>query len=483
MTIAFKSAIELAAMIRDKQISSRELTQYFIDRIEKYDSEINAVVVKDYDRALASADEADRTLANGDAIGPLHGLPMTIKEAYNIAGLPTHWGIPELKDNIATADADTVVKLKAAGAHFIGKTNVPINLGDFQSYNAINGTTSNPWDIERIPGGSSGGSAAALAAGFTGLEAGSDIGGSIRNPAHFCGVYGHKPTYGVVPWQGHELPGMSKAADIAVVGPLARSAEDLRVSMEIVTGPEPLDAPGWQLNLPRPVKTKLSDFKVAIWCNSEISPVSQEISDRALSIGETLALLGATVSDSARPQIDFSDSNVIYLTMLRAVMSASLPEEVLSQAQALAAQFSSSDMSDEAVLARAAVQPHRQWLQTANRRELLRAAWCAFFNEWDILICPQTATTAFKHDHSALESRTLMVDNNEAPYFQQLFWAGFVGIANLPSTVFPTGLSHEGLPIGLQAVGAEFNDYICIDFARLMAEEIGGFQPPPGFDD
>jgi amidase len=204
MTLAFASATELARKIRDKEISSRELTDYYIGRIERFDGDLNAVIVRDFQGARDAADAADAALAKGESLGPLHGVPMTIKESYDIAGTPTTWGIPQFKDNIATTDSDTVAKYKAAGAHFMGKTNVPLQLADFQSYNDIYGTTNNPWNTQRIPGGSSGGSAAALAAGMTGLESGSDIGGSIRNPAHFCGVYGHKPTWGVVPaWLRH----------------------------------------------------------------------------------------------------------------------------------------------------------------------------------------------------------------------------------------------------------------------------------------
>ena len=222
---AFKSAIELAQMIRDKEISSVELTQYFIDRIERFGATLNTVVVRDFDRALSAARNADDALMRGELAGPLHGLPMTIKESYDIAGLPTTWGIPQFADNIAETDSAVVSRYRAAGAHFMGKTNVPLGLGDFQSYNEIYGTTNNPWDVEVTPGGSSGGTAVALAAGLTGLDSGSDIGGSIRNPAHYCGVYGHKPTWGIISGEGHALPGNVATPDLAVVGPLARSAD------------------------------------------------------------------------------------------------------------------------------------------------------------------------------------------------------------------------------------------------------------------
>ena len=481
MTLAFESAVELARKIRTKEISSRELTEFYIDRIERYDGALNAVVVRDFERARAAADAADQALAQGRDLGPLHGVPMTIKESYDIAGLATTWGIPAFRNNIAAADSETVRRFKAAGAHFMGKTNVPLQLADFQSFNEIYGTTNNPWNTARIPGGSSGGSAAALAAGLTALESGSDIGGSIRNPAHFCGVYGHKPTWDIVPSQGHSLPGMLAPPDIAVMGPLARSAEDLALALQIVAGPDPLNARGWKLDLPRPAKKKLSDYRVAVWPTDERSPVSTEISDRAQALAERLAKLGATVSDTARPAIDLDASNETYLYMLNGVMAAGLPDDQFNATLAQVAALDPNDRSQNALMARASVQHHRDWLRHNNARERLRQLWGAFFKDWDILICPQMATTAFEHDHRGYAERTIRVNNEVQPYFQQLFWAGAVTVAYLPSTVFPTGPSREGLPIGLQAVSAEYNDYVCIDFARLLAQEMGGFVPPPGY--
>ena len=478
---AFKSAVELASAIAGKQVSSLELTDMYIDRVESIDPEINSVVVKDFERGRQAARAADAAVASGKPLGPLHGVPMTIKEAFDIEGLPTTWGIPEFKNNIATKDADTVVRMKQAGAHFFGKTNVPLSLADFQSFNDIYGTTHNPWNLERTPGGSSGGSSAALAAGLTGLEAGSDIGGSIRNPAHFCGIYGHKPTWGIVSDTGHALPGQVAPADIAVVGPMGRSAEDLKVSMDVTAGPSAHDAGGWQLNLPKPSKHHLRDFRVAIWTHEDMAPVSREISDRVQLIGDTLSRLGATVSDSARPDINLEESHDTYSSLLWGVMGAEISEEQKLEYQAASEELDPNDHSIAADLVRYSVQQHGTWSMHNNKRFLIRQQWRRFFNDWDIVICPQTATTAFPQDQGEYLERTLLVDNVAQDYFQQVFWAGLVTVAHLPSTVFPTGLSQEGLPIGLQAVGAEFNDYVTIDFTRLMAEEIGGFIPPPAY--
>lgn len=479
---AFQSATELVAAVGRGEITSVELTETFISRIEAHDEKINAVVVCDFDRALEAARTADEAQARGESLGPLHGLPMTIKEAYDLEGLPTTWGVPEFKDNIAARDSESVRRFKAAGAHFLGKTNVPLALADFQTFNDIYGTTNNPWDLTRTPGGSSGGSAAALASGLTALEAGSDIGGSIRNPAHYCGVYGHKPTWGVVPPQGHALPPAIAPPDIAVVGPMARSAEDLALSMDVVAGADPMNEAGWELRLPRPTKTSLSEFRVAIWPDDEHAPVSTEIADRVRQLADTLAGLGATVSDRARPELDIAHCLLTYQYLLWGVMAAGAPDEVHEARRVEAAGTAVDDVSIKALLARAAVQDHREWLRHDNHRFAIRQAWSAFFDSWDILICPQMPTVAFPHDHGGYLDRTLSIDGEDHDYFDQINWAGLITVAHLPSTVFPAGQSADGLPIGLQAVGREFDDYVTIDFARLFAREIGGFVSPPGFE-
>jgi len=482
-TPGFESAIELARRIRDKEISSLELADYFIGRIERFDSALNAVVVRDFERARAAARAADAALAKGELAGPLHGLPMTIKDSFNVAGLPTTWGFPQFANNIARSDSEMVKRFKAAGALFMGKTNVPIALGDYQSYNEIYGTTNNPWDLERVPGGSSGGSAAALAAGLTGLDSGSDIGGSVRNPAHFCGVYGHKPTWGVVPPNGHALPGQETIADLAVVGPLARSAEDLALAMDIVSGPDPLNAPGWQLELPPPRALSIKDLRVAVWPDDDICPVDLEIVERVLKIAELLAAKGAKVSDSARPDFAAIDSHRTYLNLLMSITGSGVPDDVYEQNKMRAAAYDPNDASAAATRARAAVLSHRSWMGNDNFRAGLRARWQSFFADWDILLCPIMPTTAFPHDHGPPEQRTIRVNEEDAPYWQQVFWAGLATVAYLPGTIFPTGLSRNGLPIGLQAIGPAFGDRTTIEFARLLAAELGGFTPPPGYAD
>jgi len=483
MTIAYESATSLAGRIRRKEIGSRELTELYVRRIEKYDPAINAVVVRDFERALEAADRADEATAAGSTLGPLHGVPMTVKEAYDVEGLTTTWGDPAFAGNVAHRDAETVRRLKAAGAHVLGKTNVPLHLGDFQSFNEIYGTTRNPWHLERTPGGSSGGSAAALAAGLCGLESGSDIGGSIRNPAHYCGVFGHKPTWGVVPLQGHALPGMVATPDLAVVGPMARCAEDLVLAMQIVSGADAFNERGWKLSLPPARKSTLADYRVAVWPSDAACPVSHVVADRVQALAERLARVGAVVSDSARPALDPEASHRTYLSMVHGQLSGGVPDESFERLAEAARSFDPSDHSETIETIRAVVQSHRDWTRQSHQRARLRQAWTAFFDDWDVVLCPIMPTTAFPHDHSDFMRRTVEVDGSPRSYARQIFWAGLATVAYLPSTVFPTGAADDGLPLGLQVVGREFDDYTCIEFARLAAREIGGFTPPAGYGD
>src|SRR6266545_927662 len=274
LDVPFRSARQLAADIKKKRIGCLELLELYLGRLEKYDGALNAIVVRDLDGARRRARAADRALAKRQVWGPLHGVPMTVKESYDVAGLPTTWGVPAYRDNIAKTNAVVVDRLLAAGVVLFGKSNVPLYLADWQSFNAIYGTTNNPWDVSRAPGGSSGGAAAALAAGLTALEAGSDIGSSIRNPAHFCGVYGHKPTWGIVPRTGQALPWQTAPVDIDVVGPLARGADDLAIALSAMAGSDGIEAAGWQLRLRPPRQKRLRDFKVALMLDAP------EIADR-----------------------------------------------------------------------------------------------------------------------------------------------------------------------------------------------------------
>ena len=477
-----KSAGALAQMVSGKEISSLELTDHFIQRIEKFDDQINAVVTRDFDSALAAAAIADDLLARGGDIGPLHGVPITVKEALDVVGLATTWGLPLLRENIANADAEVIRRLKSAGAIVMGKTNVPTALGDVQAFNEIHGVTNNPWDISCTSGGSSGGSAAALAAGFSALEIGSDMGGSIRVPAAFCGVFGHKPTWGIVPDQGHGLPGMVAPVDLGVIGPIARNIDDLSMAMDLLAGPQVLAEPAWQLHLPRSNVTSLKDFRVAIWADDAIAPVSGEISGKVEALGHFLAEHGSKVSFEAKPTIDFELNFQLHQMLMWSLTSVGLSDDEYMQARQVTDIIPPEDTTCLANAARARVLSHKDWLLYNNQREILRYEWRKFFQDWDIILCPAYSIPAFTHDHRPFEQREHLVDGVSQEYFQPMFWAGISTPCYLPCTVFPAGLSLDAMPIGLQAISAEYNDYISIDFVRLLTHHLGGFIPPDAFE-
>jgi amidase len=477
----FRSAKQLAADIRRKKIGCLELLDLYLARVEKHDSTLNAVVVRDFDRARTRARAADRALARRQVWGPLHGVPMTIKESYDVAGLPTTWGVPAYAKNVATRNAVAVDRLLGAGVVLFGKTNVPLFLADWQSYNAIYGTTNNPWDVTRAPGGSSGGSAAALAAGLNGLEAGSDIGSSIRNPAHFCGVYGHKPTWGIVPRTGQALPWQTAAVDIDVVGPLARSADDLALALSVMAGPDEIEAAGWRLRLAPPRQKRLRDFKVALMLDAPGIAVDREVQDRLQALGDFLGRQKAKVDDRARPAVDTAEAFAVYTRLLRAATSDRQSDADFEQNAAIARGLAVGDQSYYARATRAAVLSHRDWLAANETRHRMRRAWAEFFTKYDLLLCPVAGTAAFPHDQKGERyERTLVVNGQRVPVTDHLFWAGYTGAFYLPSTAAPCGFTPAGLPVGVQIVGPYLEDRTPLDFARRLAEVAGGFVPPPG---
>lgn len=478
--IAFKSATDLATMVANKEISARELLELYLDRVDRYNESLNAIIVDIRDEARSAADAMD---ANPRA-STFHGVPMTVKESYNISGTPTTFGNPEWRDNITDEDAECVKKLRAAGVNVFGKTNVPLALADFQSYNDVYGTTNNPYDHSRIPGGSSGGSAAALAAGLTGLEIGSDIGGSIRNPAHFCGIFGHKPTYNLLWMRGHAPPGDIRAGgDISVIGPMARSAVDLDRALRIMAGPDDIMAKGFKLDLPEWQGRSLKDLKVAVWKNDEQAPVAQEVEARVDLVAQALKDAGASVTEDARPSFTAEHSHDTYQSLLQATMSSRMPADDYESLKKYVDTLDPNDQSNTAKILRAQVSTFKDWSANNELRHHLRWSWHEFFQDYDILLTPMMATPAFEHDHRKFGERTLLVDNQERPYFEQVFWAGLTGVAYLPSTVIPTGLNPDGLPIGVQIVSAEYNDLVTIGIATELEAMGFNFTPPPNYLD
>jgi amidase len=480
--LPFRSATALAAAIRRRQIGCRELLELYLARMARFNPGLNAIVVTDLDGARKRADAADAALARGEVWGPLHGVPMTIKDSFDVAGLPTTWGLAELALNVPERDALPVERLRAAGVTLFGKTNVPPLLADWQTYNPVYGTTNNPWDVRLSPGGSSGGSAVALAAGLTGIEAGSDIGASLRNPAHYCGVFGHKPTWGICPPRGHALPGIVAQTDISVVGPMARSADDLALALGVMAGPDEIEGAGWRLDLPAPRRTRLADLRFAVMLDDPNGEVDRTVQDVLASLADFLGRQGATVSDTARPGFDTTHLHRTFIGLLRAATSGRQSAEAFQRTLAAAQQLDPSDESYYARMLRANTMPHKAWLGLNEARHRIRLAWAAFFQDWDVLLCPAAASAAIPHDHRGeRHERTLTVNGHQVPVTDQMFWAGLSGVAYLPSTVAPAGLTPAGLPVGVQIVGPQYGDLTTIAVARLLEREYRAFTPPPGF--
>lgn len=482
----YKSVGKLAAALAAREVSAFELVEAAIARIESLDAKLNAVCVRDFDRARDAARAADDALATGER-RPLLGIPLLVKESFNVAGLPTTWGFPQHQDFVPTEDALPVARVKAAGAVILGKTNVPSGLGDWQSYNDIYGTTNNPYDAGRSPGGSSGGSAAALAAGYAPLALGTDLGGSLRMPAHFCGVYAHKPTLGVVPGRGHTPPFVAPlpdTVDLAVVGPMARYAADLALLFEVMAGPDEIDAgAAYRLDLPAPRHERLSDFRVLVLDTHPLLPTDSAVRLAIGSLAERLGGAGVRVAWQSELLPDLEHSARLYMRMLMSLLAGIWPAEVHANLQKQAAAMPTEASGLDAERIRGAVLSHRDWIAADHARFQLRAQWRDFFKEFDALICPVSPVIAFPHDHSAREARRILIDGEPYPYDNQLVWPGVATLPGLPATSVPIGLSPQGLPIGVQIVGPAFEDRTPLKLAQLIEVEFGGFVPPPGLAD
>lgn len=479
----FRSATELTAAIRRREISSRELLEIYLARVDKFNPALNSVVTLDVERARARAAEADQALARGESWGPLHGLPITVKDTFETAGLRTTAGSPTLANHVPATDAETVKRLRGAGAVIFGKTNTPVFASDFQSYNPVFGTTNNPWDATRAPGGSSGGSAATLAAGLSGLELGSDIGGSIRTPCHWSGVFGHKPSFDIVPLRGHipGPPGMLSKMDLPVAGPMARSAEDLDLALDVLAGPTDDEATGWQLALPRPRRADLRSYRVAAWLDDADCPVDTQVGDVLRDTVAALRSAGVRVDETARPFGQLRDTVELYSSLLWPGMVSGYPDE-LFDALVSHASANPDDRSGFGRLARHGTQRFRDWTRANEARAQLRARVAAFFRDFDVLLTPVNPVPAIPHDHSEpFHARVIRVNGAERPYFDLLSWIAPATTCYLPASTAPVGRTRTGLPVGMQIVGPYLEDRTTIDFARRLGELRGGFTPPPGY--
>jgi amidase len=483
----FASATELLATLRARRVTSTELTDLYIRRIERHDGRLNAVVVRDFERARHRARAADEALARGEG-GALLGLPMTIKESFNVAGLPTTCGVPEWRDFVSRHDAPAVARARAAGAVLLGKTNVPPMLADWQSANPIHGRANNPWDLGRTPGGSSGGSAAAVAAGLCALEVGSDIGGSIRVPAVFCGVYGHRPSETLLPKSGQfPLPPLPNSVGVmGVQGPIARSAEDLELALSVLAGPDVGEDVAWRVELPPARRNRLADFRVAVLPAIPWLTVDDEITRALEELAARLGRLGATVKE-VQPDVfgDHRAHHQLYRSLLSAMTSA---RETAEGRQKSIAYWKQGDDEFARASLRGLEGAPGDLVAWGAQREGFRQAWRAFFRDWDVLLAPAINVLAYPHVERAWPRPdsdfylTLEVNGRAAPYSNGLVYPSLSTVAGQPATAFPVGISRGGLPIGLQAVGPYLEDRTPLRFAAFLAREIGGFRKPPGYD-
>ncbi|VVE38112.1 amidase [Pandoraea horticolens] len=440
---------------------------------------LNAVIVSDFDQAYAVAQTRDAELRAGRVRGPLHGVPFTIKESFDVKDWPTSVGDPAFADNIAVRHAGVVQRLTDAGAVLLGKTNVPIWLRDWQSYNDVYGTTRNPHDTSRTPGGSSGGSAAAVCSGMAFFDVGSDIGSSVRNPAHYCGIFSHKSTHGLVPLDGHGLPGGMTFPDINVAGPLARSANDLELVLSAIAGPTADAACAVRFELPRCDASDLSQIRFGILPNHPIAEVDAQVEQCIVALGKDLERRGATVVWNARPSLDAGDLLRVYTLMLRAATSGYLGDDAFAAAVSAAAEVPQDDRRYASLQYVGAVMRHRDWLKLQPLRERFAAAWRALFEQVDVLLCPVAATPAFTlNEAGAPWQRTLDVNGRAQPLTTQIFWAGHSGLCGLPSSVAPAGRTVDGLPVGVQIVAPLYHDLRSIHVARLLEAAGYAFVPP-----
>ncbi len=478
--VAYWSATALTGALRAGTISSRELLEVYLDRIERLDPAINAVVTIDRERARRAADRADRVSRRGGHRGPLHGLPMTVKDTLETAGMRTTSGAPELAEHIPTRDAEAVRRLRAAGAVIFGKTNTATYAGDAQTFNPVFGLTTNPWAADRSPGGSSGGAAAAVAAGLTGLELGGELSGSARLPAHYCGVYALRPTHGLVPARGNipRAPGSLTSNDMVTLAPIARSAEDLPLALGVLAGPMAGEAVGWRLQLPPPRARSVADYRIGVWLDDPACPVDDAVGAVLANVAEALRRAGASITP-VRP-LDLAAANRLYGRLLHAAISLGVPQQAFDRSCAAADSLAADDASPLAEMLRGSTQRHRDWLLADEERAALRERWRHFFSSYDILLCPVSPVAAIAHDANPdIAARRVQVNGESRPYWDQIGWTALATAGALPAASVPAGQTPDGLPVGVQVIGPHLEDRTVCELARHLTHLLGGYRMPP----
>jgi amidase len=432
--LAESNAATLAQALAARDISALEACDAAIARIEAGDGVINAVVVRDFERAREQARAADAALSKGDR-RPLLGVPMTVKESFDVAGLPTTWGFEHARDLPVTEDAVPVARLKAAGAVILGKTNCAFALADWQTSNPVYGRTLHPLDHARTPGGSSGGSAAALAAGFVPLELGTDLAGSLRIPAHFSGICAHKPSHRLLAHRGMRFPGHDGAVDdpLVVIGPMARTVADLSLALDVLAGPDPSEQPAWRVQLPPARRSSAPGLRVLVAADHPAAQAAHEVRDAIHATAERLARGGARLSASSPLMPDLTAVMHAFVSLVGAFVSRGQPGPVISA---------------------------HDWLGLLDEQARVRAQCVRLFEAFDVILMPAFGTTAFTHfdEGSDFNARTLAIDGAQTPYSAQGAWSILASFAGLPATVLPVARGAGGLPIGVQIVGPYLND-------------------------
>lgn len=466
---------QLAALTA-KDVSAVELLKLALARHEATHARLNVVIAADLDRALDAARAVDDLRLRGETLGPLAGLPMTIKDTLDVAGLPASSGLEAFRHRMAE-DAVAVTHARRAGAVIWGKTNVPVMAGDWQSFNAVYGTSNNPWDVARTPGGSSGGAAGALAAGVTALEIGSDIAGSLRVPASFCGVFSHKPTWGMVSQRGHvpPAPGAHIERDLNVVGPMARSARDLRLLLSVIEN-GPIAAKARPADLP--------SLRVGLWLDEPLFPLDPEVRVVLETLAGELAAAGAEIQPISSP-VPADQLMAAFQTLLGAIIGGDLPPALrrrARRARALADLAGSVgiDLKSWGGLSRAYAASHAEWIAADEVRARLSHVMGELFLRFDVILAPVTPRVAFPHDHRPFAARRLqLADGTQAPYSAMMNWVALATACRLPVTVVPAGLSASGLPVGMQIIGPRGGDSRTLAVAQAIDETLRGYIPPP----
>ncbi|MFG3078280.1 amidase family protein [Streptomyces sp. NPDC048225] len=459
--------VQLQALDR-REISSRELLDLHLAQIDA--SQINAVVTRDDSAARAVAHAADERRARNESTGILDGLPLTIKDSFETAGLRTTSGAEDLADHVPAHDADAVARLRYQGAVIMGKTNTPAYCQDLHTDNVLFGPTLNPHDPKRTTGGSSGGPAAAVAARLTPADLGSDLAGSLRLPAHYCGVYGLRPTQGLIPARGHvpRPPGWITSSDMVTPGPLARHPRDLDLLLAALTTPSPEENNPWSVTLPT-AQRPIGQLRVAVWADDVSCPVDRDTADALATVERTLTSVGASVRHTAGP-VGFADSLRLFEQLLYATTTAATDDDAGAAELAAARDLHTDDASPQAAFLRHRTQTHRVWLRANEERLRLRQTWHRFFADaqHDVLITPAAPTAAIP-----ASSRCLTVDGVERSFFDQTGWANLTSHVGLPSLVVPVGRNADGLPIGVQLVGPAHADRTLLAMAEDLMSPLG----------